>query len=67
MCAFLPYQAPAGRSPSGRLDPFAAPFGYDRYLRNPAEDRRPSPAVVPLRAWTDRSSERSVDLGAQRP
>ena len=23
----------AGRSPSGRLDPFAAPFGYDRYLR----------------------------------
>src|SRR5580704_3043545 len=23
----------AGRSFSGRLDPFAAPFGYDRYLR----------------------------------
>jgi hypothetical protein len=24
----------------GRLDPFAAPFGYDRYLRIPAEDPR---------------------------
>jgi len=23
----------------GRLDPFAAPFGYDRYLRIPAEDQ----------------------------
>jgi hypothetical protein len=27
------------RASSGRVDPFAAQFGYDRHLRNPAEDR----------------------------
>jgi hypothetical protein len=38
----------------GRPELSASPRRNDRYLRIPADDRRPSPAVVPLRAWTDR-------------
>jgi hypothetical protein len=39
---FLIENQDVGRSDTlwrGRLDPFAAPFGYDRYLRIPAESR----------------------------
>jgi hypothetical protein len=33
MCAFFPSPGPARNVAKGRLHPFAAPLGYDRYLR----------------------------------
>ena len=34
MCAFFPSPGPPRNVAKGRLHPFAAPLGYDRYLRN---------------------------------